>query len=80
MAMTGGVGGPPTLGLYTRPRARRPAVELVAGQVRELATRLLASSSARLDIEASMTPMARRLASEMGSACCCAEADRLLSW
>ena len=34
--------------------------------------------SSRLDIEASMTPLARRMASEMGSACCCPEADRLL--
>ena len=33
----------------------------------------------RLDIEASMTPMARRMASELGSACCNAEADRLLN-
>ena len=26
-----------------------------------------------------MTPTARRMASELGSACCCAEADRLLN-
>ena len=35
--------------------------------------------SARLDIEASMTPTARRMASELGSACCYEEADRLLA-
>ena len=35
--------------------------------------------AARPDIEASMTPTARRMASELGSACCCAEADRLLN-
>ena len=35
--------------------------------------------AARLDIAASMTPMARRMASELGSARCYAEADRLLN-
>ena len=35
--------------------------------------------SARMDIEGSMTPTARRMASELGSVCCHAEADRLLN-
>ena len=35
--------------------------------------------ASRLDVEGSMTPTARRMASELGSACCCAEADRLLN-
>ena len=35
--------------------------------------------SAWLDIDGSMTPMARRMASELGSSCCYAEADRLLN-
>ena len=34
--------------------------------------------AARLDIEGSMMPMARRMASELGSSCCYAEANRLL--
>ena len=35
--------------------------------------------ASRLDIEGSMTPMARRMASELGSSCCYGEADRLLN-
>ena len=35
--------------------------------------------AARLDIAGSMTPTARRMASELGSACCYGEADRLLN-
>ena len=35
--------------------------------------------AALLDLAASMTPTARRMASELGSACCCEEADRLLN-
>ena len=35
--------------------------------------------AARMDIEGSMTPTARRMASELGSVCCHAEADRLLN-
>ena len=35
--------------------------------------------ASHLDIEGSMTPMARRMASELGSSCCYGEADRLLN-
>ena len=65
----------------------RSATETAPGRVRLAMGRYVCLScgksarprASRLDVEGSMTPTARRMASELGSACCCAEADRLLN-
>ena len=64
----------------------KPPVETVAGRVRVSMARRACDgcgTSVRpreraMDIEGSMTPAARRMASLAGSSCCYAEADRLL--
>ena len=80
----------------------RSATETAPGRVRLAMGRYVCLScgksarprASRLDVEGSMTPTARRMASELGSmtptarrmaselgsACCYAEADRLLTW
>ena len=65
-------------------RRERSATETALGTVRVAMGRYLCEScrksarprEARLDIEASMTPTARRMASELGSACCYAEVSK----
>ena len=65
----------------------RPATETALGRVRLAMGRYVCLScgksarprASRLDVEESMTPTARRMASELGSACCYGEADRLLN-
>ena len=65
----------------------RSATETALGRVRLAMGRYVCLScgksarprASRLDVEGSMTPTARRMASELGSACCHGEADRLLN-
>ena len=65
----------------------RSATETALGRVRLAMGRYVCLScgksarprASRLDVEGSMTPTARRMASELGSACCYGEADRLLN-